>query len=104
VYEDEPPCMYRADDGGKCAVGCLIPDDLYRVTMEGSNIRALGRNHSEIAELFEDVEMSVMERMQRIHDDQPVEAWEASFQQLAEDYILTVPRLSASSPISEPTP
>lgn len=28
-------CLYRAPDGKKCAVGCLIPDDKYRADFEG---------------------------------------------------------------------
>lgn len=27
-------CFYRAPDGKKCAVGCLIPDELYKPDME----------------------------------------------------------------------
>jgi hypothetical protein len=30
-------CMYRTSSGLKCAVGCLIPDDLYDRRMEGSD-------------------------------------------------------------------
>jgi hypothetical protein len=28
-------CAYRGDEGCKCAVGALIPDDLYRPSLEG---------------------------------------------------------------------
>lgn len=28
-------CVYRAPNGDKCAVGCLIPDELYRPDFEG---------------------------------------------------------------------
>jgi hypothetical protein len=28
-------CLYRSSDGLKCAVGALIPDELYRPSMEG---------------------------------------------------------------------
>ena len=28
-------CMYRAPNGDMCAVGCLIPDNLYRPVIEG---------------------------------------------------------------------
>lgn len=30
-------CVYRADDGSSCAVGCLIPDEAYTPDLEGSN-------------------------------------------------------------------
>lgn len=29
-------CKYRTHDGLKCAVGCIIPDELYSPIMEGS--------------------------------------------------------------------
>ena len=29
-------CKYRASNGDSCAVGCLIPDELYKVGMENS--------------------------------------------------------------------
>jgi hypothetical protein len=38
---DKDSCMYRSQDGLKCAVGCLIPDDLYRPTIEYIHIRTL---------------------------------------------------------------
>ncbi len=32
---DEGVCLYRGPDDTKCAVGCLIPDELYSPRMEG---------------------------------------------------------------------
>jgi hypothetical protein len=34
-------CRYRALDGSRCAVGCLIPDNEYSETMEGARVRKL---------------------------------------------------------------
>jgi len=34
-YDDDPVCRYRSNNGLKCAVGCLIPDDQYDPIMEG---------------------------------------------------------------------
>lgn len=34
----DPVCQYRSDDGKMCAVGCLIPDNLYRIELEGRNV------------------------------------------------------------------
>ena len=31
-------CMYRTPEGNKCAVGCLIPDDLYSSALERMGI------------------------------------------------------------------
>lgn len=29
-------CLYRAPNGDKCAIGCLIPDELYTPELEGN--------------------------------------------------------------------
>lgn len=34
-------CMYRTENGLKCAIGCLIPDELYKGEMEGKGANAL---------------------------------------------------------------
>ena len=34
---EEDCCRYRTTDGLSCAVGCLIPDELYSPSFEGSN-------------------------------------------------------------------
>lgn len=34
-------CAYRGTDNNMCAIGCLIPDELYNKKYEGKNIRAL---------------------------------------------------------------
>ncbi len=45
---DENECTYRSVDGYSCAVGCLIPDDLYTPSLEGRLVN---------------------QRLQRIHDN-----------------------------------
>lgn len=37
-YDDDPVCRYRSNNGLKCAVGCLIPDDQYDPLMEGKGV------------------------------------------------------------------
>lgn len=34
-------CLYRAPDGCRCAVGALIPDDVYTIDMEDSDIESV---------------------------------------------------------------
>jgi hypothetical protein len=36
--EDGSGCVYKTDTGLSCAVGCLIPDDLYDPLVEGMSI------------------------------------------------------------------
>jgi hypothetical protein len=33
--DEEGDCKYRGPDGLKCAIGCLIPDDVYTQELEG---------------------------------------------------------------------
>lgn len=33
-------CRYRAPNGDKCAIGCLIPDELYTPSIEGNNVQS----------------------------------------------------------------
>lgn len=35
--ENYEHCLYRNDDGLKCAIGCLIPDEKYSEDMEGDS-------------------------------------------------------------------
>jgi hypothetical protein len=35
MLEDGETCAYRAPDGNKCAIGVLIPDDVYKPDIEG---------------------------------------------------------------------
>jgi hypothetical protein len=37
---DTAVCMYRGDAGTKCAIGCLIPDDLYDPVLESRSVRS----------------------------------------------------------------
>ncbi len=39
--ETEGLCAYLTSNGNKCAVGCLIPKEAYRESMEGNDVYAL---------------------------------------------------------------
>lgn len=68
-------CMYRGPNGLKCAIGCLIPDELYDPKMEyvGSIDRVLERFF--MLEGFLEVENAEDERfltaLQQAHDARP---------------------------------
>ena len=63
-------CCYRAPDGAKCAVGCLIPDDLYEVEMDGSgySVAPLLDHFPKFRKLFEGVDEYLLMRLQIAHD------------------------------------
>ena len=59
-------CAYRGKNGRMCAVGCLIPDDLYDPSIEGEVVY-----HSGIVGLLLDrigVDVNFARRMQLAHD------------------------------------
>jgi hypothetical protein len=68
-------CVYRGDNGEKCAAGCLIPDESYRPDMERKWITAIPLNW--LPPWFNDERnMALIRSLQRIHDDR--ESWRST--------------------------
>lgn len=88
--DDVAGCMYRGPDGTKCAVGALIPDELYRDNMEGRTIRPLliqdCNAYSELCRLLDSIDLQLLEEMQTIHDHHTPANWERSFKECAEEF------------------
>lgn len=57
-------CMYRGPEGTMCAVGCLIPDELYDQKMEGSDPYYLVN----LFDLFKIEDAGFLKSLQKIHD------------------------------------
>lgn len=79
-------CRYRSSLGLKCAVGVLIPDDLYTPSME-SNPVVDDPVRSVIDGLGHD--LSLCEELQELHDDVPVCEWDDALRKLAHDWNLS---------------
>lgn len=83
-------CLYRTDDGRKCALGCLIPDDLYDPAFEGEGSWTLLGEHDtlhsqntidpetgedigipldKLHEYFSKVDADFIKLAQSLHDD-----------------------------------
>ena len=85
---------YRGDNGTTCAVGCLIPDNMYLITMEGQNIDndavwaalcpVIGANEYVKREKFD-----LLEDLQSVHDFWAVSEWPDRLEDCANDYNLT---------------
>lgn len=81
-------CAYRSGDGEKkCAVGCLIPDDVYDPRMEGFMASVVVRDYKELAHLRG--HQDLLESMQMIHDHVSLDRWEDRFKIEAMDHNLT---------------
>ena len=98
VDPDMPgPCLYKTKDGLKCAVGCLIPDHLYHPEMEGRSVRDMVRKFSTVRELLGiqfihpdgdglEGNISLLERLQDLHDSISPLNWEREFVSISEHY------------------
>lgn len=77
-------CKYRNSEGLMCAAGCLIPNDVYEVDMEGKSISSVIREYGVLAEMFSTREKVILlGNLQHIHDDVDVEAWPRKLRELA---------------------
>ena len=72
---DSCRCLYRDERDRKCAIGCLIPDDLYHATMENLNVVELFSEFGSIRQLFEGLSIDLLEKLQTIHDRKAVSDW-----------------------------
>lgn len=80
-------CAYRGRWGRKCAVGHLIPDELYDENMEGK----LWVDLSEWFPAVDNLQLNrnLVQELQLIHDDHRVRDWEDYWRDLAYRYNLT---------------
>ena len=89
-------CMYRGEDGLKCAIGHLIPDECYHNDMEGTYFVELPSYNSVIrsscpevqpfpVELLQEFEnnQELLTELVHVHDDHSPIEWEDRFEDLA---------------------
>ena len=62
-------CFYRSPEGLSCAVGCRIPDEMYRKSMEGTCVSALS-GLPQVITKYEDM----FDLLQYAHDSCPTKA------------------------------
>jgi hypothetical protein len=66
-------CVYRGPNGTKCAVGHLIPDEIYNDDMEGLNVKSLSGIDG-VPEYFRDNKiLKFLSDLQMLHDD--IDSW-----------------------------
>lgn len=84
-------CMYRAPDGRKCAVGCLIDDKFYTADLESRTV-----SWPEVQDALElsmgcrmsQVTYKMLADLQRLHDGAPVERWARKLEVIANEHRL----------------
>lgn len=97
-------CQYRGHGNTKCAIGFSIPDELYVPSLEGIEILTIidyayagdlqeCNDWVPVAELFDDVDRDLLDRLQFIHDFRDVELWPRALKELAERFNLSIPKI-----------
>ena len=93
-------CMYRTEDGKKCAVGGLITDEAYNPSIEHKSVNVVTNPRwPEEAACMRDAlvksgvpidepsTLYVLRSLQQIHDNVPVSCWGASIDRLEAELI-----------------
>lgn len=92
AIDSEGVCTYRTYSGLKCAIGCLIPDNIYNPVFEGRGVIALYKENL-LEPIFPGIteeEIAFLHRMQEIHDSF-FDTLDEKFKTLCEDYDLEFP-------------
>ena len=83
-------CKYRMIRSTKrCAIGCLIPDNLYEKEMEGNAVDDLLRNFPKVKKFFDGVSSDLLAALQIVHDNELVKNWPRELEVVAKSYGLT---------------
>lgn len=96
-------CYYRTSAGLSCAIGCLIPNNLYRLELENTSIHGV-ISMLEKPDMYTQEELDefkaigitpenagLLSLLQDTHDAVPPESWFNQLQYIAIDYKLTMP-------------
>lgn len=67
-------CQYRGPNGTKCAVGALIPDDVYDAKMEGDTVTGLLVSFGSVLPSWMGPNLGLLRDLQMVHDHP--ETWE----------------------------
>ena len=85
-------CAYRGDGGARCAMGVLIPDEMYSTDMEGTRASSVIEKFPALKGL---VDGRFADKLQGCHDDTSTPNFrndiESNLRDLAEIYKLAIP-------------
>ena len=79
-------CLYRSDDGLKCAVGCFIADDEYIGDMEGECVETLIVN-GRMSSISRD-RLKLLDKLQSMHDGLDTDQWSSALEGIAAEFNL----------------
>jgi hypothetical protein len=84
-------CRYRTPQGAKCAVGVLLPDEVYDPTMEGSSVQGICERGFQVP-LWMASTLSLLMDLQQVHDE--LDSWDNdesmldNLRSVADEYVL----------------
>lgn len=93
-----PRCRYRATDGARCAVGCLLGDDVYSPEMEGGSLEAVelypddaGDDDRMVTDTIKALghDFDLCLSLQRLHDYEPPSVWRVGLSNVARRFALS---------------
>ena len=84
AIDETGDCVYLADNGLQCAVGCLIAPDEYSKEMEGLPVYELDKINPSFKnfDLGNSEQSTILELLQAIHDSNDVDEWENELNRL----------------------
>jgi len=92
LNKNELMCLYRSPNNLKCAIGCLIPDELYDKSMEGRTVSGLLADWPKLARILGvnrgSVIRDILVDLQMLHDWKPTGIWRAELLDIARSYSL----------------
>jgi hypothetical protein len=89
AVDEEGDCQYRAEDGTMCAIGCLIPEEVYDPLVEGQGtnsdaFKEMVRFH--IGDMDRNRTDHLLECLQELHDEFDVNDWETRFEDIHKEF------------------
>lgn len=89
--KDKSACAYRGDDGTRCAIGCLIPDELYQRGMENRTVNTLLHAFPELQDYifgkYNINDFKLLTKLQCIHDANHPCRWPEALRDLRAQYV-----------------
>jgi hypothetical protein len=68
-------CRYRTPNGLSCAVGCLIPDELYTGNIEGCDVNRIFLSFPALSEYLGEDNRRLLKALQTVHDCCDADFW-----------------------------
>lgn len=79
-------CLYRSPAGLSCAIGCLIPDDVYDPSIEGDPVYCLPPKIRKALGIRTDEDEELLFSLQNVHDNHDPRTWKNELTWVAEQY------------------